>query len=175
MQERKKELLNKFFNLQHNGNQKEINNLKQKINEFLNDNDEDKHLQETLLVLEMFLLQIEASYGEEELAIVAPIVNRLQSKPIWDKIDKSFATLVVTNTETYEQAIEFIEKIFQDKTTSEHDKITMLTNASVRFVRAKYKEETNLEKLTKLFNKYINLSLEMCQKSEKYIHNFIAY
>jgi len=171
---KKKELLEEFFSERLTDNLLG-ENLVKKLNSFIEENGYDQNIDDALTLQKLYIMENEAAYYEEATEIIAPVVERLLNKTKLDDLDVTFGSVVITNTKTYEQAIEIAEKIFQYDGLLEETKVTAFLNLSIRLVKAKFTEHIDLEKLTKDFYSYIEQAIELCEKSKIRYHNFIYY
>ncbi|MCL2611256.1 MAG: helix-turn-helix domain-containing protein [Defluviitaleaceae bacterium] len=170
----KEVFLKKFTNIDCNFEKLEI-----KLNSFIEEYGHDQYIDDALKLLKMFIMENGIAYYEEVIEIIAPIVQNLLNKTEWNSLDITFGSVVIANTQIYEQAMDILEKILKILSKSNHDnenaKATALLNASVRLLKAKFTENIDLEKLTKDFNNIIEQGLELCKKSENRHHNFVYY
>ena len=171
----KDDLLDKVFSEGFNEDKIKLKNLKNEIKSFMLDNGSDEDLKEAVLILDVLILENDVIYQEEATRIVTPILRRLGGKIDWNGLDKSFAYIVIAFSESVEQAISLLDKALKLDYVLEGTKIALLFNSSFYFVRAKYKEKTDLKKLTEKFDKIVALCLELCTASKNPKYNYIYY
>ena len=170
----KRELLTEFFSLKFNDSTLYREAVEKKLKKFTKKYGYDQHISDALKVDKMFLMLNSAKYFDEAAEVVAPIVERLLNKDIWDNLDVTFAHVVVSSTKTYEQSIELVNRIFKYEGILENIKLATLFNASYRILKAKFTENVNFEILAKIFNNYVDQGLQLAEQNNDTFIN-VAY
>ena len=169
----KRKILTDFFSLKFNDPHVRGEEVKKELRYFLDKYGDDQHIKDALDVGRVRSMENHVRYHDEAIEIAIPIVERLLNKEIWDNLDVTFAYAVVGNTETPEQAIELVNRIFKYEGVIENIKLNALFNASNRLLKTKFKESVNLPNITKVFNNYIDQGLKLAEKNEDPFFNEI--
>ena len=184
MEIKKNNLLDKFFSINSNTKRSEIKNLQKQLIYFQKQYGFDAHIDNALLIVKMSLAESGSNDLSELMTIISPIIERLENLKHWDLNDLSFLATTVGYTKNYNQTLEFVEKALTDLEQYKEDniykklKIVIYVNAVARLLRAKYKEvdytneNSEFEVLDTKLLEYLETGLDLCEKSEKHLHNF---
>ena len=167
----KEKLLNEVFTKRFTESLFYSKKLIQKLEGFLVTYGFDTVISEAILLAKMRVAHSQIKDFEECSDIVKPIFKRLLEIPEWSGMDITFATSVVSAASNYKEAADIMEKGLKYKDLSEDVKANLLLNGLGRILEAKFKEKVDLEDVTKVFYKYLEMGIETCKNIEEEYYN----
>ncbi|MCL2610513.1 MAG: helix-turn-helix domain-containing protein [Defluviitaleaceae bacterium] len=177
MENKKLELITESVSLGIGPDVDVLQKVKNELTSFMYENVSDKDIEEALLIINARIITVGDERYVEATKMSTPILRRLGTLQVEEfrGMDKTFLSIVVFWAETPEQLITLVEKGLKLEYKLEGTKPTLLLNATCRLLRAKYREKTDLVKLTEYFNKCVILGLELCKQSEDRKYNLLYH
>jgi len=168
-----------IFAISNNYNLKELEDAKDKVRKYIEENGDDPQLNDTLIVLEIFIDEnLNFKHDDHYIKLIkycemaAPTLARLSVTDEWDYYDLRILCRVVDYAKTYKESIEIAQRAlkrledFSDKERYYHIKLAFHINILLRLTRAKYSETDGMDS-TRSHSRILKLFVEHYQQIER--------
>ncbi|MCL2854856.1 MAG: helix-turn-helix transcriptional regulator [Defluviitaleaceae bacterium] len=173
----KYKLLDEALSTNFNDDKEVLESVKNRLQDYLKKEGNDVQIENTLCVIQSFLLESERNDFEACRQVTSPVFERSQNPEKWDFYDLRILGRIVDYAGTYRQTYELSENILEKLENYSHEerynkvKIAVYMNTMSRMLRAKYLEADNLaacEELEENFSEYFDAIMEISEKCSEF-------
>jgi len=174
----KQSLIDSFFALGGNLDERKILKLKKRMVKFLNSKGQDEQLADFVRILDMYVEEMGTNKSELSHHIMLPVLERLINACDWDFVDIRVAALAVGFARNYKIVDDFAQRALTALENYKSDelyarvKLSICYNTAGCLLRAKYYDlghttvSEEMDELTVLFEKYADMVMAQPDKPE---------